>query len=216
MLSDQLCNGFFLDGLFRGVYPELLMRRAWLLRPEIGADDMTIISQPLDFLGVNYYSRIFARHAWHVPFFRAWMGDDRSGVEEEFVEDGVQYTAMGWEVYPRGLYDWLMRLTRAYNRPTLYVTENGAAFTDAVSEDGRVHDPLRIDYLQRHMAAAARAIAEGADLRGYFIWTMMDNFEWVEGYRKRFGLVYVNHRTQERIIKDSGYWLQQIIAAQRA
>ena len=213
-LADQLANTFFLDALYLGRYPDLLMRRARLFRPDIGPDDMALISQPLDFLGVNYYSRIFARHIWYIPFFRAWMGGERPSDRGEFVRDGVQYTAMSWEVYPQGLYDWLMRLTQDYNRPTLYVTENGAAFTDVVSADGQVHDPLRVDFLRRYMTEAARALQDGADLRGYLIWTLMDNFEWAEGYSKRFGIVYVDHATQKRIIKDSGYWVQSMIQNQ--
>lgn len=213
-LADQLTNTFFLDAIYRGRYPAELMRRIRFLRPPIQPGDMAIIAQPIDFLGVNYYSRGFVSHRWYIPLFRAWL--DEGPRQPEPGAPPPQYTAMGWEVYPQGLYDWLMRLTQDYGRPVLYVTENGAAFDDVVSEDGRVHDPDRIAFLQAYMSQAARAIQDGADLRGYFIWTLMDNFEWAEGFSKRFGIVYVDHRTQQRIIKDSGYWVRELIRHQQA
>ncbi|RME84744.1 MAG: beta-glucosidase [Caldilineae bacterium] len=213
VLFDQFLNGFFLDGVFKGRYPELLRNRTRLFWPKIMPGDMELISQPIDFLGVNHYSRSFARHVAWVPWLRSWLEGEISA-EREYVRDGVQYTSMGWEVYPQGMYELLMRLTQDYKRPVLYVTENGAAFTDRL-EDGRVHDSLRVSYLQGYMSAAAEAIRDGADLRGYFIWSLMDNFEWAEGFSKRFGLVYVDFATQRRVIKDSGYWVREMIRLQR-
>jgi beta-glucosidase len=116
---------------------------------------------------------------------------------------------MGWEIHPQGRHDVLVRLHREYDPPPVYVTENGAAFADAPA-GGEVHDPDRIAYLDAHFRAAARAIADGVDLRGYFVWSLLDNFEWALGYSKRFGLVYVDYATQERIPKDSARWYAEV------
>ena len=175
---------------------------------------MALIAQPIDFVGLNYYSRNYARHAWYVPFLRAWIDGDLYA-ESESVRDGVHYTGMGWEVYPEGLYGALMRFKDEYGNPPIYITENGAAYTDAV-EDGRCHDPLRQEFLEAYMGQAAQAIRDGSDLRGYFIWTLMDNFEWATGFGKRFGLIHVDHDTQARTVKDSGYWVRDMIQAQAA
>jgi beta-glucosidase len=129
-----------------------------------------------------------------------------------FPTRGLPRTAMGWEVNPDGLRDLLVRLGRAYPQlPPLYVTENGSAYDDEVV-DGAVHDPERVAYLRAHVAAVAEAIAAGADVRGYFVWSLLDNFEWAWGYDKRFGIVRVDYGTQERIIKDSGLEFARIIA----
>ena len=120
---------------------------------------------------------------------------------------------MNWEVYPRGLYDLLTRLHQEYSIPQYFITENGAAFNDTVSEDGHVHDPRRIQYLHDYLLQAQAAIAAGVPLAGYFVWSLMDNFEWAQGYSKRFGIVYIDYPTQRRIIKDSGYWYRDTIAA---
>jgi beta-glucosidase len=133
--------------------------------------------------------------------------------DHEQVIDGMPYTASGREIYPEGLYECLLRIKRDYNNPLLYITENGAAFTDVVEND-RVHDHLRAMYLDGYLTAAQRAILAGVNLKGYFIWTLMDNFEWQEGFGKRFGLIHVDHRTQKRIIKDSGYWVRDLIQNQ--
>jgi beta-glucosidase len=120
---------------------------------------------------------------------------------------------MGWEVYPEGLYDILGRLHFDYRFPVLYVTENGAAYHDEVSQDGSVDDPQRVVFLKEHLEAAARAIAAGVPLRGYFVWSLLDNFEWGHGYGKRFGLVYVDCPTQRRVLKSSAHWYRRVIAA---
>lgn len=216
LMGNQFMNDFYLDGVLTGTYPDPFWSRAKLLRPKVHPDDMAIISHPIDFLGLNYYSREQFHHAWYVPFFQM-MGDTDFSTEAEFIKDGVQHTAMGWEVYPDGLYNLLMQVTHKYDRPVLYVTENGAAFTDVVETDGEkkvVHDPLRQQFLQQYMGRAADAIRDGADLRGYFIWSLIDNFEWATGYSKRFGLIHVDHTTQERVIKDSGYWYRDLIQQQ--
>jgi beta-glucosidase len=132
----------------------------------------------------------------------------------EFLEQPGPFTAMGWNIAPDGLEDLLVSLHEQFPALPLIITENGAAFDD-VEEDGRVRDPKRIDYLRRHFTAAHRAMARGVDLRGYLVWSLLDNFEWSFGYDKRFGLVRVDYETQERIVKDSGRWLSELIATRR-
>jgi beta-glucosidase len=211
-IANQFFNDFYLDGLFKGVYPNLLWKQAGMARPKIGAQDMKIISRPTDFLGVNYYSREFARAAWYVPFLGAWVDEVQVHNQEQIIH-GVQYTNAGREVYPPAFYDTLMRLKNEYGNPRMYITENGASFTDVV-ENGQVHDPLRVAFLEGYMEAAAQAIRAGVNLHGYFIWSLVDNFEWSQGFSKRFGLVYVDHASQQRIVKDSGRWVHALIASQ--
>ena len=133
----------------------------------------------------------------------------------EFADRGLPTTAMGWEVDADGLFDILTRVTRDYGHLPLVMTENGAAFDDEVSPDGGIHDLRRIDFLASHLAAAARAVQAGVPLRGYFAWSLMDNFEWAEGYAKRFGIVHVDFQTQERTVKDSGRWYAAFLAGDR-
>jgi beta-glucosidase len=211
-VADQFFNDFYLDSVLRGKYPDPLWNRIWPFRPRVEPSDMQIISRPLDFLGVNFYSREFARYVWYIPFLQAWV-DGSLTAEKETVVNGTQYTASGREVYPPALYDLLLRLKDEYGNPLMYITENGAAFTDRV-ENGQVHDPLRVAYLEGYMEQAARAIRDGVNLKGYFVWSLMDNFEWAEGFAKRFGLVYVDHATQQRIVKDSGIWYRDLIRNQ--
>jgi len=206
-LHDAWGNRLFLDPLFKGTYPEALQRHIAPYLP-IEAGDMALISQPVDFLGVNYYFREVVQDIknrdsladWDVQFFRA---------------PEVPVTDMGWQIAPDGLYDLLLRLHKDYTSKKLYITENGAAFTDILEEgpDGpRVHDPKRTAYLQAHFDAVRRAIAQGVPVSGYFVWSLLDNFEWAYGYDKRFGLVYVDYPTQRRILKDSALWYQQFLA----
>ena len=171
--------------------------------PIMDEGELQTIYQPLDFLGVNYYTRHVIKDE-----------PDQMGLQAASVrQNDSEFTAMDWEIRPDGLYKLLKRLHEDYAPKALYVTENGAAFEDVVSEDGRVHDPRRVTYLQEHFAAALRAREEGAPLEGYFVWSLMDNFEWAEGYDKRFGITYVDYETQERIIKDSGWYLAEVAAA---
>ncbi|HEV7951150.1 MAG TPA: family 1 glycosylhydrolase, partial [Glaciihabitans sp.] len=184
--------------------------------------DLKLIHQPLDLLGVNYYSTTLVR-IWDGVTPREnndghkdmggspWPGADRV----EFLTQPGPYTEMGWNIEPAGLEELLMSLHNEFPTLPLMITENGAAFADEVTqtEDGpAVVDPLRIDYLQRHFTAAHRAMARGVDLRGYQVWSLMDNFEWGYGYSKRFGIVYIDFDTQERILKDSAKWYSQLIA----
>jgi beta-glucosidase len=209
---DGLFNRQFLHPLLRGGYPADLLED---LAPVTDAShirdgDAATIAEPLDFLGVNYYSRHTVRAG----------GGERVRPEEpsvwvasqdvEFVRRDVPRTAMDWEIDPQGLYDVLTRVERDYGPLPLFVTENGAAFADEVGADGTVADPRRISYLDSHFRAAHRALADGVDLRGYFVWTLIDNFEWARGYSKRFGLVYVDYETQRRIPKASARWFSEV------
>ena len=194
---DQFWNRWFLDPLFKGEYPPLAEEIG--LKPT--GDDMELIKQPLDFLGANYYTRAIVAHDASVPVTQA------RGVQKK-----TPITEMGWEIYPRGLYEVLMRLRTEYGNPPLYVTENGAAFEDNVTEGGKVQDDDRISYLRDHIASAYRALQDGVNLKGYFTWTLMDNFEWAEGYSKLFGLVHTDRHTMKRTPKKSFQWYKNVIA----
>lgn len=211
---DGLANRLFLDPLLHGRYPTDVLDD---VRPVTDSSyvvdgDEQIIAQPLDVLGVNYYTRHVVRsgtqpRVW-VPGRRASPWVASSDVEP--ASRGLPTTAMGWEIDPRGLHETLTRVYHEYGPIPLYVTENGAAFNDEPGPDETVRDPDRIRYLDRHFRAAHRAIADGIDLRGYFVWSMMDNYEWALGYSKRFGLIYVDYPTQRRIPKDSARWYAQV------
>ncbi len=193
--QDAFLNRWFLDPLFRGAYPDDLARFFGEEMPEIEPGDLARINAPIDFLGVNYYFRSVVRH-------------DPAGVPVQtaaVIPPGRPVTAMGWEVYPEGLYDILTRVHQDYAPPALYVTENGAAFDDRLV-DGAVDDPQREAYLHDHLLQSHRAIEAGVPLRGYFAWSLLDNFEWAFGYARRFGLVHVDYATQTRTIKRSGRW----------
>jgi beta-glucosidase len=186
--------GWFLDPLLRAAYPPGALQAYGPNAPEVHPGDMALIAQRLDFLGVNHYSRHLVRNGQPVK-----------------PVPGAEYTEMGWEVHPSALRRLLLRLKREYAIPPLYITENGAAFPDVISPDGGVHDPRRVNYLREYFTQARLAMDEGVDLRGYFVWSLFDNFEWSNGYSKRFGLIYVDYATQKRIIKDSGKWYAQVI-----
>jgi beta-glucosidase len=210
---DGLQNRFFLDAVLHGRYPSDVLEdlRAVASEDLVRDGDLATIATPLDMLGVNYYSRftVSGRPAGRASAAAAptdsgspWVGSEHVG----FVDSGLPVTGMGWEIDDSGLLEVLVRLTREYPPIPLAVTENGAAFHDEIAADGGVHDPERLAYLQAHMGACRQAIAAGVPLHGFFAWSLMDNFEWAWGYTKRFGLVYVDFDTQERIIKDSGRW----------
>ncbi len=211
--ADVFLRRTCLDPIFRGTYPLSFTRRNRLVRARIQEGDLQTIATPLDYVGINTYSIDRIRYSpWAIGM--GFIGVDGKSSDQEYVKDGVQYTTMGWEVYPQSLYEVLMMIKRDYGNPTTLVTENGAAFADTVI-DGCVHDQKRIAYYQAHLAGVKQAIDEGASCKGYFIWTFADNFEWAEGYSKRFGLVHVDHKTQQRTIKDSGLWFREFIAEQR-
>jgi beta-glucosidase len=212
-IADQFYNGIQLDPLFKGTYPQALLRRLHWFAPSIDANDMEIIATKTDFLGINTYTVAHAYHKWYIPFFHAWMTGAQIGTVE-YLADGLQHTSMGWPVWPHGLYEVLTRIRSEYGNPLVYITENGAAFDDHI-ENGSIHDFKRVDYLRRHVHMVHQAVKEGADVRGYFIWSLLDNFEWSMGYSKRFGIVYVDHASQERITKDSGLWYSNLIRHSR-
>ncbi|MFM0217860.1 MULTISPECIES: GH1 family beta-glucosidase [Paraburkholderia] len=191
-------NAWILDPLLKGAYPEALFELWPGTEPLILDGDMQIISAPLDFLGINYY-------------FRTNVASDGAHGFTEVPLEGVERTQMGWEVYPDGLRDLLIGFNREYaNLPPVYITENGMASDDTVI-DGRVNDTQRISFLKRHLAAVDEAIKAGVDIRGYFLWSLMDNFEWAFGYERRFGIVHVDYVTQKRTTKRSAELVSQFL-----
>jgi beta-glucosidase len=200
---DGLHNRWFLDPLFLGAYPEDMLEAWEAIMPEVHDGDLEVISAPIDFLGVNNYTS---------PLVAADVNGGRSQIVRR---SDVDRTDMGWEVVPEGLEDLLLRLHRDYAPPAIYVTENGAAYSDVRGHDGSVQDPERQAYLESYLAGASRAVAEGVPLRGYFAWSLLDNFEWAWGYWKRFGLIYVDYATLERVPKGSFYWYRDFVAKQR-
>ncbi|MGN8111130.1 GH1 family beta-glucosidase [Paraburkholderia sp. 22098] len=191
-------NAWILDPLLKGAYPEALFELWPGTEPLILDGDMQIISAPLDFLGINYY-------------FRTNVASDGAHGFTEVPLEGVERTQMGWEVYPDGLRDLLIGFSHEYsNLPPVYITENGMASDDTVI-DGRVNDTQRISFLKRHLAAVDEAIKAGVDIRGYFLWSLMDNFEWAFGYERRFGIVHVDYVTQKRTMKRSAELVSQFL-----
>ncbi len=205
--ADAYMNRQYLDPVFFGRYPEELpamFGEAW---PRHDPADLERIRQPIDFLGINYYSRGIVRHDPAAPPVCA------SSVPAE----DAPRTEMGWEIYPDGLRQILCWVKRRYGNLPLYVTENGAAFADpAPPAEGPIEDARRVDYLRRHLQAAHRAIELGVDLRGYFAWSLLDNFEWQHGYSKRFGLAHVDFATQKRALKRSAYFYREVIRSKGA
>jgi len=208
---DAFFNRWYLDPLFRGEYPadgiEDRIRQGHLAAggPDyVAPGDLAAIAAPADFLGVNYYNRAVLRSD-RVP-------EAENAPRTIPLPPRQELTDMGWEVHPASLRALLARLTREYQPPRIYVTENGAAYGDGPGDDGRTHDARRIAYLRGHLAEAARAIAEGVPLTGYFHWSLLDNFEWAHGYARRFGLVHVDYATQARRPKDSFAFYRAVIA----
>jgi beta-glucosidase len=205
---DGMLNRIFLDPLLRGEYPADVLRDTAAISDWsfVRAGDLDLISQPLDALGLNYYQPdlVAAGDGPQTPY--------PTGGSVVWHTPPGPVTGMNWPIDPTGLYDTIMRITRDYGRIPLYVTENGAAFDDTLAH-GRVHDADRIAYLRAHLTAAHRSIADGADLRGYFAWSLLDNFEWTFGYAKRFGLVHVDHPSLSRTPKDSAFWYRDTITA---
>ena len=213
-VADADMNGIFLEPLLNGRYPR--QARDLLLPPAslIAEGDMTTIAQPIDFLGVNYYASVYLRLG-DPGDLRRNESTTRTGVPGvvEYRPDRLERTAMGWLVDADGLYDVLMRLSKDVPGLPLYVTENGRASEDYVNPEGAVHDPERVRYLHQHLSAAAKAINDGANLAGYFVWSLLDNFEWGWGYQKRFGIVFVDFGTQRRIPKSSADFYAKVIRA---
>jgi beta-glucosidase len=195
---DGLFNRWYLDPISKGRYPEDISELLSFLPSPVAPGDLETISAPLDFIGVNHYTRQFARHDPDLPLFEFQ-------VELQHREPGSEYTEMDWEIYPPGIGEVLARLRTDYGNPEVFITENGAA-TREVVENGRVRDPARERYLESYLAEVHAQIARGSRVSGYFVWSFLDNFEWGYGYEKRFGLVRVDYETQARILKDSARW----------
>ena len=198
---DGSRNRWFLDPLYGRGYPADLLALLGDLAPQVEAGDLAAIATPADFLGVNYY---FPEVVADAPGLNA--------IATRVVElPGVERTAFGWQVSPQGMVDLLTRIQRDYAPGPIYLTENGSTYDDALLPDGRVEDAQRRSYLARHLVAAREAIAQGVPLKGYFAWSLLDNFEWAEGYTRRFGLTYVDYATQQRTLKASGQWYAQFL-----
>jgi beta-glucosidase len=215
---DGLQNRFFLDAMLKGSYPEDVLTdlRQVTDLGFIRDGDLKVIAAPLDVLMINYYSRFTvsgssggAASAAAAPTDTGspWVGSEHVS----FVGGGRPVTAMGWEIDGDGLEEVLLRLAREYPAIPLVISENGAAFDDVVTDDGRIDDRERLDYIDLHLRGCHRAIAAGVPLQGYFAWSLMDNFEWAWGYGKRFGLVYVDYATQRRTPKSSARWYAETI-----
>ena len=198
-LDDGRSIRWYMDPLFRGTYPADVLEFLGADAPKAEPGDMATIATPMDYLGVNYYTRAMASAAdpWNVR------------------DSGYEVTDMGWEVYPEGLTDLLLRLHHDYPVPPMYVKENGAAFKDEMNGD-RIHDAQRTDYIARHIEAVAEAIRKGVRMNGYMVWSLLDNFEWASGYEKRFGIVHVDYQTQRRTLKDSALWYRDFLQRQNA
>ncbi len=197
-LEDGKWNRWFLDPISGRGYPADVVEEVAWDQAQVKEGDMETVATPSDFLGVNFYSRKIVRSP-------DLSEAERPGTPPEPSE----FTEMGWEVYPLGLYDMLTRLNRDYSFSDIYITENGAAYPDQVTEVG-VQDTERIAYLECHLEQLQRAIEAGSPVRGYFAWSLLDNFEWAYGYSRRFGLTYVDFATQERILKASGEWYADV------
>lgn len=185
---------WFLDPLFKAYYPPDIWTEYGTKVPKVKPRDMSVISQNLDFLGINYYTRTVC---------------SKDGAVTDI--PGSKYTEMGWEITPEAFGKMLVEISQEYKLPPIYITENGAAFDDAVSPDGSVEDYNRLAYLRDHLLQARMAMEEGVDLGGYFVWSLMDNFEWALGFSKRFGIIRVDYDTLNRTIKKSGHWYSQVI-----
>jgi beta-glucosidase len=211
-LADAYRNRWYLDPLFHGTYPaDLLEHFAGRFPLDWLRDgDVARMRQPMDYLGVNYYSRqvVRAAHAGEASEF-PWV---RSAIRSPEVER----TDVDWEVVPDCLPDLLLRLQADYGPIPLLITENGCAVDDGPSADGEIHDERRVAFMRGHLAALERAIDAGVDVRGYLAWSLMDNYEWAHGYRQRFGITYVDYATQRRIPKDSARWYADFVHRNRA
>ena len=198
-LEDGRLVRWYMDPLFKGSYPIDVLTWLGADAPKVQAGDMQVIKAPMDFLGVNYYTRHMVSAA--EPF--------------DVHDSGYDVTDMGWEVYPEGLTNLLLRLHNDYPVPPMWVKENGAAFKD-VMVNGQVHDEQRRDYIAGHIAAVGEALRRGVRMEGYMVWSLLDNFEWASGYEKRFGIVHVDYETQRRTLKDSALWYRGFLQRQRA
>ena len=200
---DGMRNRWFLDPIYGRGYPADALALLGELAPVVHAGDMQAIAVPCDFLGVNYYFPEVVSDAPGEGPFAARVLEQTEG----------EHTAFGWPVSPEGMVTLLTRIQRDYAPTNVYLTENGSTYEDVVEADGSINDVQRLRYLARHLDAAAQALAQGVPLKGYFAWSLLDNFEWAEGYLRRFGLTYVDYATQGRTLKASGAWYQKFLKA---
>ena len=203
MRHDGAFNRWFLDPVFRGSYPGDMLAWYGADAPAVRPGDMEAISAPVDFLGVNFYTR---RVMAHDPAGRGTMGRSILAARQVHWPFVPRAAFEEWEMNAESLYRLLLRVQREYRPGFMYVTENGTPLPDTVGPDGAVHDPVRTRYIARHAAAVRQAVTDGADVRGYFLWSFLDNFEWGFGFTKRFGMTWVDYETQKRVVKDSGRW----------
>jgi beta-glucosidase len=208
--AHGIINCWFLDTALKGIYPRVFPLPLDSMMG-IKAGDMELVRAPLDFVGVNVYTRTIASAATA----RERIRDSRLALLPVKMTVGGNEgakTEFGWEQWPRSLYDAVMRVTNDYGRPVIEITENGCSFSDGPGRDGEVHDEQRIDFHRTHLEQLALAISEGADVRGYHAWSLLDNLEWAHGFSQRFGLVHVDFATQKRTVKDSGKWYAEVAA----
>jgi beta-glucosidase len=210
MRHDGAFNRWFLDPVFGRGYPGDMLAWYGADAPRIEPGDLEAMAVPLDFLGVNYYTR---RVIAHDPAGRGTAGRAVLAARQIYWPFIPRPDFDEWEVAPEGLYRMLLRVNREYRPASMYVTENGTSWPDQPGADGAIHDLLRIRYIARHAAAVRQAIDDGAPVRGYFLWSFMDNMEWGYGYTKRFGMVHVDFETQHRTVKDSGRWYAALAAS---
>ena len=196
-LDDGRLVRWFMDPLYKASYPQDILDHLGADAPPVQEGDMDIIATPIDFMGINYYSRTVVR----------------AEGSYDVHSSGLEVTEMDWEVYPQGLTELLVRLHQDYPVPSILITENGGAFKDPLI-NGQVHDADRVRYLQTHIEAVHHAVQQGVPMKGYMVWSLMDNFEWASGYAKRFGIVYVDYETQQRTLKDSAKWYRDFLAGQ--
>jgi len=204
--AHALGNIWFVNPALKGEYPKAFVGENPYELMGVKPGDLELCKGPLDFLGINYYRRQL------VSAIPVGPGEAATGV---YTHDAVEgpLTDFAWEVWPDGFYELLMQVTREYQKPVLEITENGCSYLDAPDVHGRVPDQRRIEFTRGYLSAAGRAMKDGADIRGYHHWSLLDNFEWAEGYAQRFGLVYIDFRDQRRIIKDSGHWYGKLAAS---
>ena len=203
-ITDGIVNRWYLDPIFGRSYPADIV--AYYNRPMdfIQPGDMHTIAEPTDYLGINYYTRSVMRNT-EIP-------EEENEPRTIFIAPEEEKTEMGWEIYPQGLYQLLNRVHFDYQPAKIYIAENGCSFSDGPDENGRIADTRRLNYLRDHFTEAHRAIQNGVPLAGYFVWSLMDNFEWAYGYLQRFGIIWVNYETFQRIPKDSALWYRDVIA----
>ncbi|HEX5945808.1 MAG TPA: GH1 family beta-glucosidase [Acidimicrobiales bacterium] len=209
---DGIANRLWYDPVLRGEYPDDVLHDFGAVSDlaHVRDGDLAQISRPIDALGLNYYRR---HHVRHVAGASASPSPWPGSTDVAFTEADDTPTSNGWAVEPAGLFESLVRLDAEYDTPPLYVHENGGAFPDRLTPDGAVHDHDRLAYLDAHLRACHDAWAAGVDLRGYFVWSLLDNFEWAEGFEQRFGIVHVDFATQARVAKDSALWYREVVRA---